>query len=796
RMIDLDGDGFPDLVLTEDHCLTWYASRGKEGYESAKRNSLPFDEEAGPAIVFSEAFQTVFLADMCGDGLTDIVRITNRSICYWPNLGYGHFGEKVTLDGTFTLDQSDHFEPRRIRLADIDGSGTTDIVYIKNEGVCYFPNLSGNAIGNRQFISQSLPIDDLTSVTVIDLLGNGTNSLVWSSPVPGNLPPSIKYIDLMGGVKPYLLTEVNNNMGSLTRMKYAPSTKFYLKDERNGTPWITKLPFPVQVVERVEFYDEIQKNRFVSTYSYRHGYYDGAEREFRGFGMVEQRDTESFNDFTAEGLFPVGINVQEEVLHVPPIVTRSWFHLGFDDSTHHTALSETAADVLNQYRSEYWNEDPEAATFSSVMTMEDMESISDHATLRENIRALRGSMLRQEVYSMDGSELEKHPYVVTENTYEIKLVQPRDKANRRDNDYSVAFVIPSESMSYQYERNPADPRMSHQMSLETDQYGNVVKSVAIGYARRSGQQPRTDAKQDKTLVTYSETQLLHEDNNPVFYRLGIPLESRTYELQNLLPPENTYYDKAEIRQQLEYLSVSKETPAEDINVFNVEGPHFAIPFNGTSSYAAIEGLNFQPSPGSEKFTAEALVQTSFSGSSMTDNWSIVDFDRSDFFSFYVRGDNGRVGFSTTSSGAVNDLQGLAVVNDGEWHHLAVVYDGTDKIIYVDGVEDVRKKNAHNGAVLGSGRVRYGFIGDGSEATTYDGERNNIYFEGELAEIRLWSDVRAESDLKRYASRRLEGSENNLLLYYDMQQGAGNILMDKSPNGYHGTLHNIPTNWTE
>ena len=26
---------------------------------------------------------------MSGDGLTDLVRIRNGEVCYWPNLGYG-----------------------------------------------------------------------------------------------------------------------------------------------------------------------------------------------------------------------------------------------------------------------------------------------------------------------------------------------------------------------------------------------------------------------------------------------------------------------------------------------------------------------------------------------------------------------------------------------------------------------------------------------------------------------------------------------------------------------------------
>ena len=116
----------------------------------------------------------------------------------------------------------------------------------------------------------------------------------------------MRYVDLMGGQKPHLLVKTVNNLGAETRVQYAPSTKFYLQDKRAGKPWITRLPFPVHVVERVETYDHISRNRFVTRYAYHHGYFDGVEREFRGFGMVEQWDTEEFAALDATAQLPDG----------------------------------------------------------------------------------------------------------------------------------------------------------------------------------------------------------------------------------------------------------------------------------------------------------------------------------------------------------------------------------------------------------------------------------------------------------------------------------------------------------
>ena len=161
----------------------------------------------------------------------------------------------------------------------------------------------------------------------MDLLGNGTACLVWSSPLPGNARRPMRYIDLMGGQKPHLLVRATNNLGAETLVQYAPSTKFYVADKLAGTPWVTRLPFPVHVVEQVETYDYISRNRFVTRYSYHHGYFDGVEREFRGFGRVDQWDTEEFATLTSSTDFPQPANV-DAASNVPPVCTKTWFHTG------------------------------------------------------------------------------------------------------------------------------------------------------------------------------------------------------------------------------------------------------------------------------------------------------------------------------------------------------------------------------------------------------------------------------------------------------------------------------------
>jgi hypothetical protein len=145
KFVDLTGDGHADILMSEDAVFCWHPSLAEDGFGPEERVRQPWDEEKGPWLVFADAEYSIYLADLSGDGLTDLVRIRNGEVCYWPNLGYGRFGAKVTMDQAPCFDPPDLFDPRRLQLADIDGSGTTDIIYLGRDGVHLYFNQSGNS---------------------------------------------------------------------------------------------------------------------------------------------------------------------------------------------------------------------------------------------------------------------------------------------------------------------------------------------------------------------------------------------------------------------------------------------------------------------------------------------------------------------------------------------------------------------------------------------------------------------------------------------------------------------------
>jgi len=556
RMLDLNGDGKPEAVISEDTVFTWYPSEGREGFSRARKTLKSFDEEKGPHIVFADNQQTIFLADMSGDGMTDIVRIRNGEVCYWPNLGYGKFGSKVALDNAPLFDHPDSFNPNYLRLADIDGSGTSDIIYLgKNKFTCW-KNLSGNRFSRTPFEIDPFPeIHSQAKITVTDLLGNGVVCIVWSSPLSKDANIPLKYIDLMNSKKPNIMVSYKNNLGKEVSLEYTPSTKFYIEDKLAGKPWVTKLHFPVHCVSKTITQDKILGHRFVREYKYHHGYFDHPEREFRGFGMVEQIDSESFEHWIKSD----ASNIVDKELHQEPVTTKTW---------NHTGAFLQKDNILKQFVKDYWYKEMQRNGFNvthheialpdaRLIAAEGLDSGNmDHLSAnewQEALRACKGMTLRTEVFAQDAEKFGNTadarkraltPYTVSTQNCFIQLLQPKGK-----NRHAVFAVMESEAMTYNYERNPEDPRIAHKLNINLDEYGNVLEAAEVVYPRLITD---TDLP-DETQQAQSETVILYSQNhytNDVFendnHLLRLPSEVKTFELKNV-SKENTYYRPSDFK---------------------------------------------------------------------------------------------------------------------------------------------------------------------------------------------------------------------------------------------------------
>jgi RHS repeat-associated protein len=255
------------------------------------RTCVPWE---GTPVRFSDP--DIKLGDMNGDGLPDIVRIRRGAIRYWPGRGNGFWGTGELDDcpalsfgaGRDILmansPQYSDIEGHSLRLDDVNGDGLDDLVQVRFDAVDVWLNVDGGGWTPNRHVIQATPASPSFAdrVRLVDVNGSGTRDILWGD------ASAYKYIDLAGGQRPGVLTRVANGLGKTTEIEYTTAAALMLKAEAEGKPWSSKAPMASHVVSRMTINDNLdivgmRGGKYVTEYSYRDPVYDGRQREFRGF---------------------------------------------------------------------------------------------------------------------------------------------------------------------------------------------------------------------------------------------------------------------------------------------------------------------------------------------------------------------------------------------------------------------------------------------------------------------------------------------------------------------------------
>ncbi|KAH8891962.1 SpvB-domain-containing protein [Thozetella sp. PMI_491] len=460
NLVDVTGDGQGDLLFSQGQYIAWSESLGANGFSEPKLAGFDVDDFSGPHVITSDPSQAIFFADMDGDGLADITRVTANTVCYWPNLGYGRFGACVTMADAPTLDAYDFFSGRRVLLADVDGSGCADLLYFEHNGaVSLYTNQAGNRWLPKRALGFLPPVDQLASVAMVDIHGKGTQSLVWTSEASSKL----YFLDLTSAVKPRLLNKIDNGMGLETNFEYVSSTELASLDEKAGRKWRMRPPFSVPLLSRVEENDKITNRKSVRTYGYRHGYYDRYDREFRGFGMVTQ---------TSWDELAVSLPNECRTATTPVMSTKTWYFTG---------VFAGFQDLADQSSSEYFHGSNSAEVYAPMSVIDDKARLLTPDETRDGFRALTGAPFRIEEYMDDGSTVSKTPVRVMTLSYTSKLLQASTSPAQ-----TASFIVQArETVATVMERlDDGDWRINQSCVLAVDEFFNVTQEVNISYERK------------------------------------------------------------------------------------------------------------------------------------------------------------------------------------------------------------------------------------------------------------------------------------------------------------------------
>ncbi|MEK1943294.1 MAG: SpvB/TcaC N-terminal domain-containing protein [Pseudomonas sp.] len=506
-LVDLHGAGLPDLALIGTHSVRVYVNQ-RSGFGPGQ--NVVHDDDTGLPVMGRDRQELVAFADMLGSGQPQLVSVRHDRLLCWPSLGDGRFAKPLTFSSTlpFTAAQ---FDPQRVYLADLDGSGCADLLYAGPSGIQLFFNQAGNRLAPAVTLPYptGMSYDQLSQLQVADLAGQGTATLVLTQVASdSNLQRRHWRFDL-SSAKPYLLSHVSNNCGACTTLTHRSSVQEWL-DEKLATPSaIAGLPYPVLVLSQLEQYDSVTGNSLVQRFQYRRGYWDPVEREFRGFAYVESEEYQT----------------QAGAKQANALRICRWLHTG-------------RADDVNDLYGEPFHDPDAFAPQQTRLTRwqggaddgQDIAFSPDAGTAWWLYRALKGALLREEHYGLDAATI---PYRVQQMRSQVRLVQPGA--------VPVTLALSAGSSTYNYERVSGDPQVSQTIPLHYDGYGHTLQTVDIAYPRRLNAQsenPYTaialpseawsatfDAQQTVLRLTESRIQVFNQAD-PQAWVLGVPVANR------------------------------------------------------------------------------------------------------------------------------------------------------------------------------------------------------------------------------------------------------------------------------
>lgn len=248
------------------------------------------------------------LADMNGDGIVDLVKLQRGQVRYWPGRGNGLWGTGKRDDcpaGSFAAERyvgmtsspnwSD-LSGDSLRIDDVNGDGLSDLVQVRFDGVDVWLNVDGVSFTERHVIENTPASPSFAQrVRLTDINGSGTPDVLWAS------ASHFQYMDLTGGKRPHLLIGVSNGLGKQTTLEYSSSANEMAAAEAKGAcdpsnppadiwskGWCSRMPTVTSVVKRVTESDQLTvagqgPSKLVTEYEYRDPVFEGRQREFRGF---------------------------------------------------------------------------------------------------------------------------------------------------------------------------------------------------------------------------------------------------------------------------------------------------------------------------------------------------------------------------------------------------------------------------------------------------------------------------------------------------------------------------------
>ncbi|NEQ69323.1 MAG: LamG domain-containing protein, partial [Symploca sp. SIO2D2] len=201
---------------------------------------------------------------------------------------------------------------------------------------------------------------------------------------------------------------------------------------------------------------------------------------------------------------------------------------------------------------------------------------------------------------------------------------------------------------------------------------------------------------------------------------------------------------------------------------SINDRQYVLKFDGSGDYVKVEN---PPSP-------TKAITVSCWAKSKTPKWNATSMlvSRRPSYILCPNANSKTLVFYIYSGGVMhNTSSGLNNVDITKWHHYAGTFDGKIIRLYVDGQE------VNN--TLFSGTI------DQDTNSMYIGSNSptNNPFEGKMTEVQVWDKALTPAEIQKTMTHKLSGYEENLVGYWPLDKGHGDIATDETLNDEHGVI---------
>lgn len=303
HFLDYNNDRYIDIVRTSgaEGNTFIYANTGEDFVvdDGVENIGAGFDSD------------TLELNDINGDGLLDAVQVQQTSVRYRLNLGWGRWSDEGEDDEwrEITSADLDLNETQRVsaEMEDMNGDAMADLVLVEGTSVRIWINRNGETFDPEQTLTAGGSLDfperlSTTTVLFADMNGNGSSDVVWITQTG-----ETTFLELYP-VRPNLLARIENGLGMVIDVSYGTTVEHMARDGGPGA-WDYRIPFPMIVVDQLDEWDRLTNVHQIVEYAYHNGFYDGVEKQFRGYEEVTETTLgdASIADGAVDYVYDVGV---------------------------------------------------------------------------------------------------------------------------------------------------------------------------------------------------------------------------------------------------------------------------------------------------------------------------------------------------------------------------------------------------------------------------------------------------------------------------------------------------------